>query len=1078
VCSLPEMALGGPEPPICSAEGSGSLLPLFADEHLWNKPLRAILYGVGMVYMFLGVSIVADMFMNSIEEITSRSKQVTKKDGRTITYKVWNPTVANLTLLALGSSAPEILLSVVETLNKDFYIGELGSATITGSASFNLLVIVGLCVFVIPSSELRRMKDMDVFVVTVIFMFFAYLWLAAIVAFITPGVVDIWEALITLAGEPALVYLAYLADIGALRRCRRCGKDTAQEAELVSRALKLLGLQKEDEDYSNTEIVLQVAAAEDASGFKKVVERGLPADKEKLGSVVEAGMVAREARAQRRAAMARIRRGSKATQTEDEARTNYHLVKPMSTGRPLVQFAVVQQSLSSELPVKYITTVRVGDHSKIGSVHGTYVVLRPKEMVKKPSGNSLLQSVYVTEPDSYEGSMEVVGRGEFSLAEGEMSKDIPVSIPRPSNGQWKPQQDEVVVKIESLEGVMTGGQSVVVEIGPIHATVVTYVPAHRKGVFCFPFERIAIQGASHSQKIQCIVERLDGCSGPAKCSYRTSRMSSVPGFDYEETEGSLEFPPGVTERFVEIEILPKRMEEIADKFLLILDEPEGAQFENDGQLRDSLVQTIMIGVNEADEGASKWLDATFNCDEMRLGISSWREQLVEAVLPNGSCEAAKEASWAELVFHVVCIPWKLFFAPIPPTAFLRGWVCFFASLGYIAFLTAIIGDMAEIFGCVLEIPDLVTGVSFVALGTSMPDLFASRHAAVEDPTADAAIINVTGSNSVNVFLGIGIPWSVGAVVWAVRGRTAKWIATYPDIAAQDNMRDRAGLVIQGAEELVFGVVVFAAMAALAIVVMMVRRTYVGGELGGPMSSKVLGALTLLILWLSYIGLVAWFSISGKTADAAEQAVVVGSVAALCVLCVMATSMLTTVVKGIPSDDENAGEDSGFIEEISCPPSPRPDGMQKSPKLGSENVLLPKATLAAADAAAGPMLASSAPELEPQEGEILVLDRPVLLSETSLELEARDVAAEHQAVRLHSTPPHPQAPKVPPQPEAPQAPQNVAMSLEAQGPLWRGPADTDEALGNGCPVVSSFLPHGCRQACCSLAMPVEDPRSSR
>ena len=28
---------------------------------------------------------------------------------------VWNPTVANLTLMALGSSAPEILLNVIET---------------------------------------------------------------------------------------------------------------------------------------------------------------------------------------------------------------------------------------------------------------------------------------------------------------------------------------------------------------------------------------------------------------------------------------------------------------------------------------------------------------------------------------------------------------------------------------------------------------------------------------------------------------------------------------------------------------------------------------------------------------------------------------------------------------------------------------------------------------------------------------------------------------------------------------------------------------------------------------------------
>ena len=29
---------------------------------------------------------------------------------------VWNPTVANLTLMALGSSAPEIMLAVLETI--------------------------------------------------------------------------------------------------------------------------------------------------------------------------------------------------------------------------------------------------------------------------------------------------------------------------------------------------------------------------------------------------------------------------------------------------------------------------------------------------------------------------------------------------------------------------------------------------------------------------------------------------------------------------------------------------------------------------------------------------------------------------------------------------------------------------------------------------------------------------------------------------------------------------------------------------------------------------------------------------
>ena len=50
--------------------------------------------------------------------------------------------------------------------------------------------------------------------------------------------------------------------------------------------------------------------------------------------------------------------------------------------------------------------------------------------------------------------------------------------------------------------------------------------------------------------------------------------------------------------------------------------------------------------------------------------------------------------------------------------------------------------------------DSITAITMVALGTSVPDLFASKEAACGDPYADASIGNVTGSNSVNVFLGI------------------------------------------------------------------------------------------------------------------------------------------------------------------------------------------------------------------------------------------------------------------------------------------------------------------------------------
>lgn len=150
-----------------------------------DKVARAIVYFVALIYMFLGMSIIADRFMSSIEVgnitpthlpqhesvplcistqyymtlqqinkvivfrqnpflsfllftplllsfpfmfhsfiffffqvITSQEKEITIKkpngETTTATVRIWNETVSNLTLMALGSSAPEILLSVIE----------------------------------------------------------------------------------------------------------------------------------------------------------------------------------------------------------------------------------------------------------------------------------------------------------------------------------------------------------------------------------------------------------------------------------------------------------------------------------------------------------------------------------------------------------------------------------------------------------------------------------------------------------------------------------------------------------------------------------------------------------------------------------------------------------------------------------------------------------------------------------------------------------------------------------------------------------------------------------------------------
>lgn len=119
----------------------------------------------------------------------------------------------------------------------------------------------------------------------------------------------------------------------------------------------------------------------------------------------------------------------------------------------------------------------------------------------------------------------------------------------------------------------------------------------------------------------------------------------------------------------------------------------------------------------------------------------------------------------EAFMHFAAIGWKVFFALIPPARIKNGWVAFVVSLMMIGLVTAIVGEAANLFGCVIGLSQNVTAITFVALGTSLPDTFASMSAAKEADSADAAVGNVTGSNSVNVFLGLGLPWLIGAIYY-------------------------------------------------------------------------------------------------------------------------------------------------------------------------------------------------------------------------------------------------------------------------------------------------------------------------
>merc|ERR1712128_407552 len=251
---------------------------------------------------------------------------------------------------------------------------------------------------------------------------------------------------------------------------------------------------------------------------------------------------------------------------------------------------------------------------------------------------------------------------------------------------------------------------------------------------------------------------------------------------------------------------------------------------------------IMIRIRESKEFKSsvdKMMQKANN--SMMVGSSSWLDQFTDAFTvqadddeeegEEGEEGEEKMPSCGDYIMHFLTLPWKLIFAFIPPTAIYQGYPTFVIAIGFIGLCTAVIGDVAGHLGCFINLKDTVNAIGFVALGTSVPDTFASKTAAIEDETADASIGNVTGSNAVNVFLGIGIAWTMAAIYWEAGGEE----------------------FIVPVGSLGFSVTIFCIEAVLAILILLLRRNpAVGGELGGPKLFKTISSSIFVFFWVFYV----------------------------------------------------------------------------------------------------------------------------------------------------------------------------------------------------------------------------------
>ncbi|XP_056314100.1 sodium/calcium exchanger 2a [Danio aesculapii] len=858
----------------------GVLLPVWLphDPPLAMQAVRATIYFAFLLYMFLGVSIIADRFMAAIEVITSQEKEVTvtgaNGEKTVMTVRIWNETVSNLTLMALGSSAPEILLSVIEVCGHGFESGELGPGTIVGSAAFNMFVIIGVCVWVIPDGEVRKIKHLRVFFITASWSIFAYIWLYLILAVISPGVVQVWEALVTLFFFPVCVLMAWIADRRLLfykylnkryRTDKRHGIIVEMEGELAPRGIDAIMGEKYQNNTTSVDMEKNKEPEQDREEVIRILKdlREKHPDKD-LDQLIEMANYAsmqkqRKSRAFYRVQVTRMMIGAGNILKKHAAAEQAKRLAGDTAGNDLATCSHI-----SFEQAQYQCTENCGSVS-------LWVCLRGG------TGTRTFHVDYKTENGSANSGADFENcEGTIIFQPGETRKEIKVGI---IDDDVFEEDEHFFVRLSNLREGEGGTNSDGARLVEPSVTTVTILDDDHAGVFAFGQRELCV--GECSGVVEVPVNRTSGVRGTVMIPYHTEDGSARQGVDYEQIQGELEFTNEQTSKTLQVRIINMQEYEKRENFYIVLDEPKwlkrgisdlllnqatpGPEVEEarriaekgkpalgehskleviieesmafkvrQGMTPNGVLDAVVIHLPQCENTVDRLLKDT-NLAEV-LGTHSWREQFIEAVTVSAG-EADEEGgepqppSCCDYFMHAVTVFWKILFAFVPPTEYWNGWACFIVSILVIGLLTAVIGDLASHFGCTVGLRDTVTAVVFVALGTSIPDTFASKVAAKQDQYADASVGNVTGSNAVNVFLGIGVAWSVSAVYWEVKGQVFH--------------------VDPGS--LAFSVTLFTIFAFINIGVLMLRRRpSVGGELGGPKVMKVLTSLLFVGLWLLYI----------------------------------------------------------------------------------------------------------------------------------------------------------------------------------------------------------------------------------
>lgn len=481
--------------------------------------------------------------MAAIEVITSSKRPVHTADEytgeiKTVYVPVWNPTVANLTLMALGSSAPEIFLSTLGTV---FTLGEkpdpMGAAAIVGSAAFNFLVISGISILCVHEGNdertekqikedgtvkgVKKIYDMNVFAICATWSVVAYLWLFYV---LSDSQVTTTEGFVTLGFFFLLLGMAYTADCMRAKTIKQQEEDIygnfdMQQMKVTDFYEKLIpieqGKEPADQDKEQCQqmrqFLLKQFGTTNISGVdKEALKQRLTGDHmiERIGYRKKVALNGHKEAIEKGAII----------------RTQNKMASEASDHNPRFGFSCLHYSVSEGAGA-----IRIKVLNKTG---------KQGEVSVKSRDDT------ATGGEDYEVFDQVI-----AFKKDEKEQEIKIKIF--DDDEWEPDEDFYV----DLHDAQSGDKL----IGGDTSTRVTIIDDDKPGMIVF-HEKRAIRQDANEKTCRIRVDRVQGSDGKISVKYKTieldkSENTAIPGKDYEFVEGTLEFAHGEVEKEICVPII-------------------------------------------------------------------------------------------------------------------------------------------------------------------------------------------------------------------------------------------------------------------------------------------------------------------------------------------------------------------------------------------------------------------------------------------------------------------------------------------------------------------------------------------